>query len=449
MPTYQCEWTRFPASKDTELGNDPYNIVAIDGDTAVVGYPQENEGRGLVNILVKRDGQWEMQATLSPSEEGKANDSAGPGAHFGNSVAIAGDTVIVGGKWHLLYYDAIKFRCGHALFIYRWKEMVFRLVRFMILNIALITSFSSSSSYMVWLPQYFSGYSAPHDDKFGQKAGAVFVFNRIGDVWEQQTRFVPADQAPLDKFGYDLGINDDATLAIVSSIWKEDSLGTAYIFTLTDMGWEEEAKLLPDDGMSMDHFGFHVDISGDIAIVGSPWDDDFGDKSGAAYIFSRTISNTWEQQVKLVPDDVGLDHRFGERVAIDGNHVVITSWRSSSTGSAYVYKLVDSSWELQTKLLPNMLEEGNFGFGLGLAFKGDTVVVGAPSGRGVHPGSAHIFTLNDDETWTQQAALTPHDANQGDEFGFAVALSEEVAIIVAPARPNEFVGSVFFIDLCY
>ena len=323
--------------------------------------------------------------------------------------------------------------------------MVFRLFLFMILNIALITS---SSSHMIWLPQYFSAYSAPHDDKFGQRAGAVFVFNRIGDVWEQQTRFVPADQAPLDKFGYDLGINDDATLAIVSSIWKEDSLGTAYIFTLTDMGWEEEAKLLPDDGMSMDHFGFHVDISGDIAIVGSPWRDDFGDKSGAAYIFSRTTTNTWEQQVKLVPDDVGLDHRFGERVAIDGNRAVMSSWRSSS-GSAYVYKLVDASWELQTKLLPNELEEGNFGFGLGLAFKGDTVVVGAPSGMGVHPGSVHIFTLNDDETWTQQAALTPHDANQGDEFGFAVALSEEDAIIVAPARPNEFVGSVFLIDLCY
>ena len=96
----QCEWTRFPASKDTELGNDPYNIVAIDGDTAVVGYPQENEGRGLVNILVKRDGQWEMQAILSPSEEGKADDNKGPGANFGHSVAIAGDTVIVGGKWH-------------------------------------------------------------------------------------------------------------------------------------------------------------------------------------------------------------------------------------------------------------------------------------------------------------------------------------------------------------
>lgn len=292
-------------------------------------------------------------------------------------------------------------------------------------------------------------YSAPHDDKFGEKAGAVFVFNRIGDVWEQQARFVPADQAPLDKFGYDLGINDDATLAIVSSIWKEDGLGTAYIFTLTNMGWEEEAKLLPDDGIPMDHFGFHVDISGDIAIVGSPWNDDFGDKSGAAYIFSRTSTNTWEQQVKLVPDDVGLDHRFGERVAIDGERAVMTSWRSSLTGSAYVYKLVNASWELQAKLLPNELEEGNFGFGLGLAFKGDTVVVGAPSGRGVHPGSVHIFTLNDDETWTQQAALTPHDGNQGDEFGFAVALSEEDAIIVAPARPNEFVGSVFFIDLCY
>ena len=107
MPTYQCEWTRFPASKDTELGNDPYNIVAIDGDTAVVGYPQENEGRGLVNILVKRDGRWEMQAILSPSEEGKADDTTGPGAHFGHSVAITGDTVIVGGKWQILY--AIQF----------------------------------------------------------------------------------------------------------------------------------------------------------------------------------------------------------------------------------------------------------------------------------------------------------------------------------------------------
>ena len=75
----------------------------------------------------------------------------------------------------------------------------------------------------------------------------------------------------------------------------------------------DEFKLLPDDGAAGDVFGTSVAISGSIAIVGAPFDDDLGPSSGSAYLFDTT---TGEQITKLVPDDGGANDSCGFSGAI-------------------------------------------------------------------------------------------------------------------------------------
>src|SRR5262249_31747327 len=61
--------------------------VAIAGDTALVGVP--NDGPGSVHVFERAAGLWTQQGILSPSD-GAANDQ------FGLSLAVSGDTSIVG-----------------------------------------------------------------------------------------------------------------------------------------------------------------------------------------------------------------------------------------------------------------------------------------------------------------------------------------------------------------
>jgi len=79
---------------------------------------------------------------------------------------------------------------------------------------------------------------------------------------------------------------------------------------LTNMigDWTEGQKLFASDIEGQDNFGYAVSLSGDTALITSPFDDDKGVDSGSAYIFTRT-GNTWTQQAKLLASDgERMDH---------------------------------------------------------------------------------------------------------------------------------------------
>src|SRR5438552_15319286 len=77
-------------------------------------------------------------------------------------------------------------------------------------------------------------------------------------------------------------------------------------------------------------------------------------------------------------------------------------------------------------------ELGQFGFAV--AISGDTLLMAAPL-EDVEPyvdvGSVYVY-VRTGATWTQQALLTPNDPGANDEFGFAVALNGDTAVIGAP-----------------
>ncbi|MCZ6613411.1 MAG: FG-GAP repeat protein, partial [Thaumarchaeota archaeon] len=77
----------------------------------------------------------------------------------------------------------------------------------------------------------------------------------------------------------------------------------------------EQAKLTASDAESEDDFGDSVSISGDTAVVGSPFDDDGGSNSGSAYVFVRS-AGTWTQEAKLTASDATSEDRFGRSVSI-------------------------------------------------------------------------------------------------------------------------------------
>ena len=157
--------------------------------------------------------------------------------------------------------------------------------------------------------------------------------------------------------------------------------------------WQEEAKLVPTDGASGDIFGYDVAISGDTALIGSPYDDDMGSYSGSVYVFIRQDDGTGQEVQKLTPADGETYDNFGRSVAISGDTAVIGAMgdddKGFNSGSGYVYTKIDGKWIGNGKIVPENGEAYDW-FGYSVAISGSTALFGAPRAGEENGGSAYI-----------------------------------------------------------
>jgi len=158
----------------------------------------------------------------------------------------------------------------------------------------------------------------------GDYAGSAYVFTRTGGTWSQQAHLFADDAAAGDKFGDSVGISGDTIVvgAISDDTAAGENAGSAYVFTRTGTAWSQQDHLLADDAAAHDVFGYSVAIDGDTIVVGAIGDDTatLAD-AGSAYVFTRT-GGIWSQQDHLFAYDAEARDYFGRSVAIDGDTCV-------------------------------------------------------------------------------------------------------------------------------
>ena len=224
--------------------------------------------------------------------------------------------------------------------------------------------------------------------------------------------------------------------------------------TTNDGGVEylQRAKLTANDFAEKDYFGTSVSIDGDTMVIGAYGDDDDGSASGSAYVFTRNtagdLASGWTQVDKLTAGTNGAaDDRFGSRVSIDGDTMVIGAWADDDNigsaydniGSAYVFTRdtagdLGSDWTQVAKLTAGDRAGGDR-FGTSVSIDGDTVVIGAnmDDDDGSDSGSAYVFTRATPgdlaASWTQVAKLTADDGAAGDYFGTSVSIDGDTMVI--------------------
>ncbi len=118
------------------------------------------------------------------------------------------------------------------------------------------------------------------------------MFTRTGNTWTQQRKLLASDGAAGDYFGCSVSLSGDTALIgahLEDGDNKYDS-GSAYVFNRTGTTWTHQAKLLASDGAEVDNFGYSVSLDDNTAIIGAYLDDDNGDYSGSAYVFTK-VSN--------------------------------------------------------------------------------------------------------------------------------------------------------------
>ncbi len=375
--------------------------AAISGNTIVVGAPYDAVGvsayQGSASVFVKSGTTWVHQAKLT------ANDG-GPYLYFGLVVAISGDTIVVGEQAAKIGNNLSQ---GAAYVFTRSGTVWTQQAKLIAGDGAANDHFGqavaiSGNSVIVGAPYHnltTNGYQ-----------GSAYVFSRSGTTWTQQQRLTASDAAANDALGWSVAIDGDS--AIVGAVGAASGKGAAYVFTRTGTVWTQQKKLLASDGDLYDDFGASVAIGADTAIVGADTDVVPGSTvPGSAYVFVRAGLD-WSQQAHLFPGPPqllagGFEDRgaaaagnFGNSVSLAGDTALVGAFADivlgvQAQGSAYVFSRADTTWT-RTKVLtsPDGLAYDSFANSVSISGK---VAVSGTCGDDIdgknNQGSAWIFSI--------------------------------------------------------
>lgn len=290
--------------------------VAVSGSVAVAGAPGSQE----VNVYARSGSTWTLIQTLSPS--------GGAVPEFGYSVDIEGELIVVGAKE------------ANQAQVFRLDGMTGNYAFEATLTGSEVTA-GEAFGQDVSIEQGTVFVAAAGDDPSGTRSGAVYVFSGSPAGWTETHRLFAPDGEPNEFFG--VAIDTEGSHLVIGALFDDDggtSVGSAYIFDNTGFaGWGFRGKLLASDGAPNDFFGVSVAIDGDTAIIGSEGDDDNGQFSGSAYVFSRNAAGDWNETAKLLAPDGFTNDDFGFAVAVEGTTVDVAARAHQSAGAVYRFDL--------------------------------------------------------------------------------------------------------------
>jgi hypothetical protein len=278
---------------------------------------------------------------------------------------------------------------------------------------------------------------APGEDHAGVNAGAVYVFERSGGMWNETARLTASDAVANASFGGGLAISGDMLLVGAGFDSNKNGVGAGAVYVFERIGgvWTEMDKLLASDGASFDDFGLTVAMDGDTALIGAPDNTHSGQaEAGAAYIFVKK-GGVWTEQAKLIASNPAAGALFGESLDVSGDTAVVGAHEHphmnlARSGAAYVYKRTGTSWNLVQQLTAHDAAAGDH-FAVSVAIEGDTILSGAyiksrPGGT----GAVYVYRRGG-EGWAFDTSFFTTDPGNT-LFGWVVSLSGDRSAVAGP-----------------
>jgi len=328
--------------------------VAVSGGWVVVGAPFDSVSYGIQSGGADSGSaylQYRVGADWTPPQELNHVDGTGDfNAHFGSSVAIDGEVLVVGQPEADVYQaeeggQVVSYIPGEVVDGRPLWEEEPGFIEYPVLGVGdnFGASVAMSGDTMV--------VGAPFSDGTEVDCGAAYVSMRYWDpvyeheFWEQPVRLEVGDAAASDSIGASVATDGDT---IVVGAPDDDEAGVAdvgaiHVFARSGYLWGQPVTLHASDAAAGDRFGAAVAIDGDIIVVGSPnHDGGNGAAQGSVYVFSRT-NGAWTEQGQLVPADSGAGDNVGVSVAISNDTIVVGAplddvGGNTDQGSAFVYR---------------------------------------------------------------------------------------------------------------
>jgi trimeric autotransporter adhesin len=293
-----------------------------------------------------------------------------------------------------------------------------------------------------------------------------------------------------DQFGWSVALSGD-TLAVGAPL--EDSSatgvdgasnesarnsGAVYVFRRVGTAWQQEAYIKASNTELGDDFGWSVALSGDVLVVGAPFEDsnatgvngqnnNAATDSGAAYVFRRS-GGIWAQEAYIKASNTGSNDAFGHAVAVSGDTVAVSAYLEDSSatgiggdqgsgdasdaGAVYVFRHSGGTWAHEAYVKASNTGVGDQ-FGHAVAISGDTLAVGArgedsaatgiggdqDSNDAAGSGAVYVYTRSG-AAWTQQAYVKASNTGASDEFGATLALAGNLLAVGAQGEDSSSTG---------
>jgi len=339
-----------------------------------------------------------------------------------------------------------------------------------------------------------TGINGTQTNNGAESSGSVYVFTRDdAGAWSQQAYVKASNTRADDNFGEALALSADGNTLLVTAPLEDSAAtgingnqadasatnaGAVYVFTRNAGAWSQQAYLKAGNAYANAYFGWSIATSndGNTVAVGAVGDasnatglngngaNHSAADAGAAYVFGRS-GNTWSQLAYVKASNTNAGDNFGAAVALNaaGDRLAVgapfessnatgiggnqTDNSSEDAGAVYVFSRSGGSWSQQAYVkASNTVAGANFGNALALDASGNMLAVGAPyetsSATGINgnqadtsaafAGAVYVFQRSG-SAWSQQAYVKASNTNQHDNFGSALALSQDGTVLAVGA----------------
>jgi hypothetical protein len=368
--------------------------IAISGNTVVVGdYDSNIEQYGAVYVYVKPSGGWTNMtqvAVLTSSDNGQG---------FGTSVAISGNTIVVGAA-DTSNFDPSTPGPGAAYVFVEpaggWTNMT---------ETAKLTASDGQSGDAFGDSVSISGNTVAvgaffaTDSSGNNFAGRAYVFVRPGGGWNgsltQTAELTASDSVLLNYMGCSVATNGNTVIAGAEG--HNNFAGSAYVFSRPASGWTDmtqTAELSASNAKGSSNLGFSTALSGNTVLLGAPGANNF---KGAGYLYIEP-SGGWIDMTETAQlhSPMPAQNSFSQSVVLSPKLAVVgapgaTIGANSGQGAAYVYIRPASGWKTSSHAIELTASDGtgNDNFGLSVGVSGTTIVSGQIGNS--NPGAAYVF----------------------------------------------------------
>ncbi|MFP4030072.1 MAG: C1 family peptidase [Desulfococcaceae bacterium] len=276
--------------------------VALDGGYAAVGAHRDGDRgaeSGAVYLFENGSSGWAQTAKLVP-ESGAAGD------HFGWSLDLEGDRLVVGALHRGGRGAAYVFRKGSG----GWAQ-----------EAVLSAPAGAGADFFGFSVAIDAGTvlaGAPGRNEGAVRSGAVFAFSEAGGTWAFAATLSAEAGAGWDHFGRSVAL-DDGWAAIGADGVDANGLssGRVHLFREEATGWRRATRTDAEEGEAGDRLGWPVAVDGESAsctvLLGARGDDDAGEDGGAAYVLSYPSAGGSAPDIQIGPRTVSLTNDCGPR----------------------------------------------------------------------------------------------------------------------------------------
>lgn len=248
------------------------------------------------------------------------------------------DTTLMPGKAHLYIKNNESWNINQTVKLIKNQPNVRDYTKEYIHDIVLSNDGSTIALSVVFDSSNSTGVNANPNNSDLERAGAVYIYSRNNNSWGKQAYLKGSTVREDDLFGISIALSGNGNTLAVGTMGDQhtDHLlkreGEVYIFNRTGTEWNQESYLKASNASGEHLFGNSLSLSysGDTLAVGA-----YGENSnaigingnqnikalsnaGAVYIFNRN-RNIWSQKTYIKASNTHEDAFFGLNVNLSGN----------------------------------------------------------------------------------------------------------------------------------